>query len=411
MEFYRPLEEVGATVKEWTNGLGLDMLGVVFTADGAGQQKLKTLEELLGCALLGIGRRLGISERRNMDCHPENRSPYCRRKSHFSTCSLRLNDAQQAQLSMFKNTIYIPGAKRGNNTNSLCSNCGKNGHSFRQCNEPVLSYGIIVMRFTNPEWTLEKTLCNGLATLNGTEGAGEAQILMVQRKDSLRFVEFVRGKYLLKDQEYIKQLLSNMTEVERALIRESTFPQLWNHVWGTPNPRSYRSDFEQSQEKFNQLKRDSLLEKLLDETTPLYATPEWGFPKGRRNLYESDVDCAVRECAEETDLQRHQLMLFDGIEPLCETFYGDNKVFYSHKYYIAMVAPGTEVAINPLNPHMSREIGAIEWLKLEDALSRIRPENLEKRELLLRAFSIFKNLCPFRNARNMTRYFSATSSE
>lgn len=311
---------------------------------------------------------------------------------------------------MFKNTIYIPGAKR-NNTNSLCSNCGKSGHSFRQCNEPVLSYGIIVMRFTNPEWTLEKALCNGLATLNGTEGAGELQILMVQRKDSLRFVEFVRGKYLLKDHEYIKQLLSNMTETERSLIRDSVFPQLWNHVWGTPNPRSYRSDFEQSHEKFNQLKRDGLLDRLLEETTPLFATPEWGFPKGRRNLYESDIDCAIRECAEETDIQRHQLMLFDGVEPLCETFYGDNKVFYSHKYYIAMVEPGTKAVINPLNPHMSREIGAIEWLNMETALARIRPENLEKRELLLRAFSIFKNLCPFRNARNTTRYFSASSSE
>jgi 8-oxo-dGTP pyrophosphatase MutT (NUDIX family) len=311
---------------------------------------------------------------------------------------------------MFKNTIFIPGAKK-NNGSSLCSNCGKSGHSFRQCDEPVLSYGIIVMRFTNPEWSLEKALCSSTALLNGTEGAGELQILMVQRKDSLRFVEFVRGKYLLKDPNYIKQLLSNMTDTERELVRTSTFSQLWNHVWGTPNPRSYRNDFEQSQDKFGELKRSGTLDQLLAETASLYPTPEWGFPKGRRNLYESDMDCAIRECSEETDLKRSQLQLFDAVEPLSETFYGDNKVFYSHKYYLALVAPGTEAIINPLNPHMMREIGAIAWLSVEEALARIRPENMEKRELLLRAFSIFKNLCPFRNARMAARYFSAASSE
>ncbi len=312
---------------------------------------------------------------------------------------------------MFKNTIFIPGSKKNNSSNSICSNCGKNGHNYRQCDEPVLSYGMIVMRFANPAWSLEGALCSGGQSVIGTEGAGDLQILMVQRRDSLRFVEFVRGKYMLKEGDYIKQLLCNMTDAERELIRVSTFPQLWNHVWGTPNPRSYRNDFEQSQEKFNEMKRTGLLERLLAETTSLYPTPEWGFPKGRRNLYESDIDCAIRECSEETDLKRGQLQIFDSVEPLCETFYGDNKVFYSHKYYFAVVAPGTEVSINPLNPHMTREIGAIEWLKVDEALARIRPENVEKRELLLRAFSIFKNFCPFRHARSGPRYFSAASSE
>ena len=44
---------------------------------------------------------------------------------------------------------------------------------------------------------------------------------------------------------------------------------------------------------------------------------------------------------------------------------------------------------------MRREIGDIQWVSLEKGLSLIRPENIEKREVLLRAASLFRNLCPF----------------
>jgi hypothetical protein len=44
---------------------------------------------------------------------------------------------------------------------------------------------------------------------------------------------------------------------------------------------------------------------------------------------------------------------------------------------------------------MLREIGDLRWFSLEEALAHIREENVEKKEVLLRAASIFRNLCPF----------------
>jgi hypothetical protein len=49
--------------------------------------------------------------------------------------------------------------------------------------------------------------------------------------------------------------------------------------------------------------------------------------------------------------------------------------------------------MNKFDNHMSREVGDIRWVSLEDALSLIRPENVEKREILLRASSILRNYC------------------
>ena len=43
---------------------------------------------------------------------------------------------------------------------------------------------------------------------------------------------------------------------------------------------------------------------------------------------------------------------------------------------------------------MVREIGGIQWCSLDDAISKIRPDNVEKREILLKAGKIMRNFHP-----------------
>ena len=52
---------------------------------------------------------------------------------------------------------------------------------------------------------------------------------------------------------------------------------------------------------------------------------------------------------------------------------------------------------------MSREIGDIQWLSIESAMSKIRPDAQEKREILLRAANIFRSFCPFKNEKYFLR--------
>jgi len=63
---------------------------------------------------------------------------------------------------------------------------------------------------------------------------------------------------------------------------------------------------------------------------------------------------------------------------------------------MAYVASQEDVLMDMTNEHMSREVGNIGWFSLEDALSMIRPENVEKREILLKASSLLRNYCPLR---------------
>ena len=40
----------------------------------------------------------------------------------------------------------------------------------------------------------------------------------------------------------------------------------------------------------------------MQDTTSIYVEPEWCFPKGRRNCFETDLECSEREFQEETKL-------------------------------------------------------------------------------------------------------------
>lgn len=305
---------------------------------------------------------------------------------------------KKSRMSIYSKQFIYPSYKYGK---SLCTNCNEPGHTYKHCLAPVNSYGIIAFRIKDPVWTLQSSLkANNGKSHNGIDSfSTNIEFLLIKRKDSLRFVDFVRGKYNISDETYLKQLLSNMTVSERELLRTTTFDDLWKHVWGSASVRHYKNDYETSCEKFKAIQasesgKQSILHRLLDETTTVWNEPEWGFPKGRRNPRESDEECSIREFEEETGIMRGQFKIIKNIEPLVESFYGDNGVNYCHKYLLAQMHPSVEFAAIDSNPHMVREIGDIKWFSIDDALSHIRSENVEKREILLRVSGILRNYCP-----------------
>ena len=58
------------------------------------------------------------------------------------------------------------------------------------------------------------------------------------------------------------------------------------------------------------------------------------------------------------------------------------------------MAAEKEISVDPTNKMMLREIGNIGWFSLEEALEKIRPDNVEKKEILLKASSLLRNYCP-----------------
>jgi 8-oxo-dGTP pyrophosphatase MutT (NUDIX family) len=276
-----------------------------------------------------------------------------------------------------------------NNRVQHCTNCGLNGHVFRNCLSPVTSYGIIAVRYSDDKNV--KSLYSKTSVINN--GSDTIEYLLIQRKDSLAFVEFIRGKYNQYEDDYLIRLIKGMTQTEQGLILTKTFDELWNNVWGeSSNVKSHKNDYDTSQKKYESIAER--LPQLINENLSKWVEPEWGFPKGRRNPHETDLNCAIREFQEETNLSRQDFTIIQNTYPISETFFGSNQVHYCHKYYIAICNKSVEVKMDTENLHMSREIGNIKWCSLDEAIAKIRPDNVEKREILLKAGKILRNFHP-----------------
>ena len=295
--------------------------------------------------------------------------------------------------------------KQTNNftTNIICTNCSTSGHASKQCPQPITSYGVILFRTTSP-WNQTDTLLRSPAAVTGFEGlTTPIEFLLIQRRDTIGFIEIMRGKYKPTDYDYIVRQLSGMTGVEREKLRATPFDTLWEELWGPPQEgtHAYKHEKDQARVKLEALRAGTpTLEELIAKAGPAWATPEWGFPKGRRDLNENEYSCAMRELWEETNIQEKDIVPIRNMEPIVESFTGSNNVQYCHKYFIAYAPDGVGLesidSASCTNEHIGREVSAIKWFSLEEAIQHIRPESSEKRDVLLRVSALLRMFCPLR---------------
>lgn len=284
--------------------------------------------------------------------------------------------------------------------NVYCTNCGHQGHITKQCTQPITSFGAIVFRVKG-EWNQAKSLLTSESAITGIETVPSSNIeyLLIQRRDSLGFIDIVRGKYKPGDYDYIKQQVRGMTASEQERILTTPFDTLWEELWGPPQEGSnhYRSEKELSRGKMEALRGGTpSLNTIIQDAAQKWETPEWGFPKGRRDFGESEYSCALRELKEETGLTEMDVIPVKNMEPIQELFFGSNRIQYCHKYYIFFAPEGKELAYDKTNPHMCQEIGDLRWCSIDAGLQMIRPDNSEKREVLLRVSNLLRKYCALR---------------
>jgi 8-oxo-dGTP pyrophosphatase MutT (NUDIX family) len=205
----------------------------------------------------------------------------------------------------------------------------------------------------------------------------EVSILMVRRKDSMSYMEFIRGKYDPSDPIYIKKLLSNMTISEQKLIETEEFDTLWSKLWGQGRD-THSLEYEISKGNYEKIDRATLI----SEARSVHSEPEWGFPKGRRSKGETDVACAVREFWEETNIPNEAYEVKDN---LCftEVFTGTNNIKYKHTYYVALLKDSKIIDLTQkLTSMQRREISAVSWKTLKECKEITRPHYVERKAMI-----------------------------
>lgn len=261
----------------------------------------------------------------------------------------------------------------------FCANCGAAGHLYKSCNHPVTSFGVICYRIKFDE----------------ESQSIYPEYLMVQRKDSLSYVEFLRGKYDIDKKVYLLKLFNNMTEQERHDIHTLPFSELWKNLWQVDDCNAFQREYNDAYKKFSLLKNGYILNGanniffdinyIIRNTKSNLQESEWGFPKGRRNINEKDFTCALREFREESGVDTRYIRVQRDQKPYEEIFSGSNHVRYRHVYYLACYnGIPSQTTYNPQNKVQIREIKDVCWFKYRDVLAHIHDNNVERKELFRR---------------------------
>ena len=299
--------------------------------------------------------------------------------------------------------------------NLYCNNCGKHGHIYKKCYEPILSYGIICLnlndqtidnfciskyKFPNNVQQLKNICtikyiqknisCNNKKDLDIYEDkiSNTIDILMVRRKHTYNYIYLIRGMYSIEIESIIKSI-NLLTRIEYENLLTKDFDELWEEVFNSLNTNT--NEYKKGKEHFNLLIK-YIIPQIKHRINIIYDNPEWGFPKGKRNNNESNLECAKREFQEETGLIEENYTLLDRLFPLIEIIKGSDGINYKHVYYMAIFNNNIDKnSIRLSNISNNYEIGDIKLFSIEKSLNIIRDYNLERIELLnnLKLFLIY----------------------
>jgi 8-oxo-dGTP pyrophosphatase MutT (NUDIX family) len=279
--------------------------------------------------------------------------------------------------------------------NVSCVNCGQYGHLVKECRSPITSFGIIafkVVRCIDEEDPLDTNsiMKEILQELSGKSkkiySYPRIKFLMIQRKDTMGYIDFVRGKYCNGPQKMkkIAILFNEMTRGEKDNLLYQNFDTIWGNLWVNHNSKCFKHEYENAKRKFQSLDIPNLVFNSVGD----YIFQEFGFPKGRRNLKESNLTCAQREFFEETGYDKSMYSFIEDYNPIVEEFRGTNEVDYRHVYYLvrnnSRTGPPTVDTTNKVQMGEVRNMG---WLDYEECTAVLRPYDTAKLDVLTKVYS------------------------
>ena len=188
-----------------------------------------------------------------------------------------LNTKNEYSKSLLSSEIII------DKKDSYCINCGKSGHISKKCLCPIISIGIICFKlkidnidlnsiiglskkiqnnylFNSDEIITLKNIMNKLKLINNNNYDKNIEYLLIRRKNSLNYVEFIRGKYDINNFDYLIKTFNLITIPEKEMIKNKSFQYLWKDLWGS-NTNIDNLEYKESLEKFTLLKNGFILKK------------------------------------------------------------------------------------------------------------------------------------------------------
>ena len=133
----------------------------------------------------------------------------------------------------------------------ICSNCNKINHEYKDCKEPITSWGIILVNLNNINLAINHNnnniqiknriynICpqNYKDLENLSTYMNNIKFLLIQRRHSIAYMDFLRGKYKIDNIDQINSLFQFMNPNEIKNLGEKEFDELWREMWNNDASR------------------------------------------------------------------------------------------------------------------------------------------------------------------------------
>lgn len=214
----------------------------------------------------------------------------------------------------------------------------------------------------------------GVACVRRNSETGCYEILMIKKRHTYAFIEFVRGMYDPYKDYDLEYMFEAMTITEKSIIQTRKFDTLWGVCNGEPTKSTERAVYNKSLKKYSTLVDRGVLLTLISNTPN--ATLLWEIPKGRPNKKETPLVSATREFEEETGLPKNSYrILFD--EGTIEYSFVDCGVKYKYVYYIALLGKNVVPTYDYSNKHMLWELSELRFMT-SSAIQEMNNQRLAK---------------------------------
>jgi 8-oxo-dGTP pyrophosphatase MutT (NUDIX family) len=233
----------------------------------------------------------------------------------------------------------------------------------------------------------------GIALCRRT-GAAPVEVLLVKKRYTYHFSEFVFGRYKKHDTKHLMHLFNNMTYAEKICILNMKFSEMWYKIWLSDPEKSYFYGYNQIRDGKISLekkpKRSSPQERIagayfkkkskfesafvkdsgkrLLDLINVSSNSEapWDIPKGHKHATEKDLDTARREFEEETGIDPKNYTMMWNVDPIIMTYQSCDGVVYKHYYYLAQSENDWDPKVSFKKYSQVVEVECVKWVGMRD---------------------------------------------
>lgn len=168
------------------------------------------------------------------------------------------------------------------------------------------------------------------------------EILMIKKRLTYAYIAFVKGIYNKNNENELKKLFNSMTVDEKFCIMSLNFNIIWYKLTlSLPYNNKFISKdinkFEKCKLKFEKNFLYDNGKRLLNILKKSKSSKKvWEIPKGTNNKNESNINAAIREFSEETNIKKNKYKILYNINPITYIFTDEN-ITYKYVYYIAVL--------------------------------------------------------------------------